>query len=42
MKEFEQAQKALEGLRAKLSAAPALAAVIAHFEPLVKKAIAGQ
>lgn len=42
MKEFERAQKALEGLRAKAPATPALAAVISHFEPLVNKAAAGQ
>lgn len=42
MKEFEQAQTVLEGLRAKVSTTPALAAVISHFEPLVKEAIAGQ
>jgi hypothetical protein len=42
MKEFEQAQKVMAGLQAKVSATPALADVIAHFEPLVKKAAAGQ
>jgi hypothetical protein len=42
MKEFERAQTVLEGFRAKLSTTPALAAVISHFEPLVKDAIAGQ
>lgn len=42
MKEFERAQTLLEGFRAKLSTTPALAAVIFHFEPLVKQAIAGQ
>jgi hypothetical protein len=42
MKEFEYAQKVLEGFRTKLSTTPALAAVISHFEPLVKDAIAGQ
>jgi uncharacterized protein (DUF779 family) len=42
MKEFEQAQKVLEGLRAKSSATPALAAVISHFEPLVQGGLAGK
>jgi len=40
MKEFERAQTVLERLRAKLSATPALAAVISHFEPLVREAAA--
>lgn len=40
MKEFEQARTVLERLRAKLSTTPALAAVISHFEPLVKEAAA--
>lgn len=42
MKEFEQARTVLERLRAKLSTTPALAAVISHFEPLVKEAAAKQ
>jgi len=42
MKEFEQAQKVLKEFRSKLSKIPALAAVVSHFEPLVKKAAAGQ
>ena len=42
MKEFEQAQTALERLRATLSRNPALAVVISHFEPLVKEAAARQ
>lgn len=42
MKEFEQARTVLERLRAKLSNTPALAAVISHFEPLVKEAAAKQ
>ncbi len=41
MKEFEYAQKVLEGFRTKLSNTPALAAVVSHFEPLVKEAVAG-
>jgi len=42
MKEWEQAKTVLEGLRATLSKKPALAVVIAHFEPLVKEAAARQ
>jgi hypothetical protein len=42
MQEYEHAQAALEGLRGKLSATPALADVIAHFDPLVKEAMAGK
>ena len=42
MKEFGQAHKALEVLRAKVSATPALAAVVSHFEPLVKGGLAGK
>lgn len=41
MMEYEHAQTVLEGFRAKLSTTPALAAVISHFEPLIKEAIAG-
>jgi hypothetical protein len=40
MKEFERAQTVLEGFRVKLPTTPALAAVVSHFEPLVKEAIA--
>lgn len=40
MKEFEYAQKILEGFRAKVSKTPALAAVVAHFEPLIREAMA--
>lgn len=40
MKEFERAQIVLEGFRVKLPTTPALAAVVSHFEPLVKEAIA--
>jgi len=40
MKEFEYAQKVLEGFRTKLSKNPALAGVISHFEPLIKEAVA--
>lgn len=42
IKEFERAHAVLEGLRAKLSTTPALAAVISHFEPLVKEAVTGR
>jgi hypothetical protein len=42
MKEYERAQTVLVGLRARLSTTSALSAVIAHFDPLVKKAAAGQ
>jgi len=38
MKEYEQATSVLNGFRAKLSANPALAAVVDHFDPLVKQA----
>jgi hypothetical protein len=40
MKEFEYAQKILEGFRMKLSKTPALTALVSHFEPLVKEAVA--
>ena len=42
MKEYERAQTVLVGLRARLSTTPALSDVIAHFDPLVKKAATGQ
>ena len=42
MKEFEQARTVLDRLRARLSKTPELAAVISHFDPLIKKAAAGQ
>jgi hypothetical protein len=42
MKEYEQATSVLDGFRAKLSANPALVAVVDHFDPLVKEAVATQ
>lgn len=38
MKEYEHAASVLDGFRAKLSTSPALAAVVDHFDPLVKQA----
>ncbi len=42
MKEYEHAASVLDGFRAKLSTNQALAAVVDHFDPLVKQAVAAE
>jgi len=42
MEEYEHAQTVLEGFRKNVPKNPELSSVISHFEPLVKKGIAGE